>query len=217
MRHHCPWCLEPLKRISDAGARCPCCDQPLQDDAGEWLRPVDIRYDDIVRVRRERFRRMLAGGAPVLGGLLLLVPFLHAGISPLIVVPLLVAAHLTLATVYLTRPGRRYLGHRRRFFSRWINRLTFLWVGGFGYGFTMIPLLGAGIGVMTYCGLTGLAHGYGLWSLDRERRRQGLTVWEKVVLLTLVSFSLIVVVGLILLIIGLGWTIHQVSNLFPGR
>jgi len=214
MATRCPWCCEPLSRRERGGGECPHCGRPLRTDHGEELRPVDLRYEGVEAAQRGRYSTLLLYGSAVAAAIVLPLPLLHAT-APL-AVPLLVVAHMLVLRVYLIRHAVGLLGSKRRFFVRWITRLSLLWVGMLGYGLALAPVVGLVPGVMTWAGLTTLVHRYTLWSLDRERRRLPLMVWEKVALtcfVILTAFGVLLLAGAALL---LGWSVAALIELFSG-
>jgi hypothetical protein len=101
-------------------------------------------------------------------------------------------------------------------FVRWITRLVILWGGALGYGFTVLPVVGALCGVVTFAGLTSVVHTYTVWSLRREQAGAPLTAWEKLVLVTLAGLTVLVALLLVLAAVLLGWTVSWIVNLFEG-
>jgi hypothetical protein len=209
----CPWCREPLGLGQRRAEICPHCGRPLRGEAGE-LRDIDLRFKEVEAAQCEIYRQMLVWGSGASLVLFLLLPLLHASVSPALVVPLVLLAHMLAVRIFLFRRARRLLGTTRRIFVRWITRLGFIWVGAVGYGLTALPLVGVVPGVVTYVGLTAGVHHYTRWSLARERARQPLALWEKLVLVSLVLLT----VGLLLLLSGLalllGWSVSKLIELF---
>jgi len=212
MIQNCPWCQEPLSWRERKLASCPHCERSLCGDTGHELRPIDVRYEEVKAAQQKRYQQLLAVGSVVVGAVSLLMPLLHLGVA--VVVPLLLVAHLIAVRWVLIRDATRLLGTRRRLFSRWICRLSFVWVGMPGYGLAAIPVAGVVAGVATFAGLTALAHYYTSWSLDRERQRCPLALWEKLVLLGLVllTVALVIVFGCVTLL--LGFSIAKLLELF---
>jgi hypothetical protein len=190
---------------------CPYCDRGLADDKGRELRPVDLRYAQVARAQQQMLRQLLIYGSAVAAVVSTFIPLLHLGTA--IVVPLMVVAHLITVRLVLVRPCRQLLGATRRAFLRWMTRLSFLWLGIPGYGLAMIPLFGVVAGVATFAGLTILIHAYSLWSLQRERDRLPLTVWEKVVLSALILMTLTAFLLAIAVALAVGWSIAALSEL----
>jgi hypothetical protein len=120
--------------------------------------------------------------------------------------PFVALAHLVVLRVYVVREARHYLGPTRRLFTRWAARFAFLWLGLPGYAAMAVPLAGIVGGVATFSVLTGVVHGYTAWSLARERSRQPLLAWEKVLMATLAIITIVVVSGIIIGGVVIGWS-----------
>lgn len=183
---------------------CPRCRKPLKDDRDRELRAIDLRYDTLKDVQEARLGRFLSIGSGVAAAIGLVVPLAHLGAAALI--PLMIVAHLVAVRFWLIRDATRYLGRARRFFVRWLSRLIFLWIGSLGYGLSVIPVGGAVASALTFAGLTVLVHTYVLWSLGRDFRAQGLSLWEKVTLAVLVVSTLVVFAVVLLLTAAVGWS-----------
>ena len=147
---------------------------------------------------------MLLLGTPIVAVLVIALPLLHLG--AVAAAPLLVVAHLVAVRIWLLRDISRLLGARRRRFVRWFCRLTFLWVGVFGYGLAAAPLAGVVPGVITFVTLTASAHGYARWSLARELERAPLERWEQILLTGLVALTLMAAVFRAVAVAVLGWS-----------
>jgi hypothetical protein len=162
-------------------------------------------------MQEQRFREVLLAGTAVVAVVSLLLPLAHVGAA--LVVPLLMVGHLVTLNLVLVRDARRLLGARRRLFTRWICRLSFLWIGVPGYGLAAVPLVGVAAGVATFAGLTALSHSYIRWSLERERQRLPLALWETVVLIGLVVLTVLALLVLGGLALVLGWSISKLVGL----
>ena len=187
---------------------CPRCSKALIGEDGRELRPIDLRYQLLKDAQEAQFSRFLSIGTAVAAGVGLVVPLAHVGAA--VLVPLMVVCHLVAVRFFLIRDARRYVGPARRFFSRWITRLSFLWIGSIGYGFSVIPVAGAAIAAVTFAGLTWLVHNYVLWSLERERKRMPLATWERVVLVVLAVATVIILVVVVLMTAVVGWSLAHV-------
>ncbi|MCD4750517.1 MAG: hypothetical protein K8R59_14195 [Thermoanaerobaculales bacterium] len=208
----CPWCCEPLSREQGEALLCAYCRHSLVADNGSELSLLDLRYEGLKGAQEARFRNFVGIGTPLTVGIGLLVPFTHVGAA--VVIPLMVVAHLIAVRFILIRDARRYLRPSRRFFSRWMVRLAFLWAGGIGYGAAVVPIVGALSAGLTFAALTWSAHNYVLWSLWREKAKIPLALWERVVLSVLFLLTLGVIVFLVVTVALVGWS---VSYLFrPG-
>jgi hypothetical protein len=212
MARRCPWCCEALPWRSRAVAECPHCGRPLRAEGGDSLRPLDLRYDDVVAQQRQRFLVLLQFGLPVVAVVALLMPLLHLAAAGL--VPVLVVAHLVTVRLVLVGPARRLLGSGRRLFNRWLSRLAFLWLGVPGYGLAAVPVAGVLVGVGVFAGLTAAVHQYTLWSLERERCRQPLALWEKLILGALVLLTVVLLVTVVVLAVLLGTAVAWVVDRF---
>lgn len=179
------------------------------EDGGE-VRPVDVCHDEVVAEQRRRYLSFLKVGVPVAAAVGLLMPALHLGAAA--VAPLLAVVHLVTVRVVLVGRSRRLLGTARRLFHRWITRLSFLWVGVPGWGLSAVPLLGVLAGAGTFAGLTALVHHYTLWSLERERSRQPLAVWEKLVLAALAILTVALLVLVVVAAVVLGAAVSWVAE-----
>jgi hypothetical protein len=173
-----------------------------------------LRYEFVRDAQDERFRKLIAIGTAVAAAVGLLVPLTHLGAT--IVIPLMIVAHLVVIRLYLIREARRYLGPSRRFFSRWMTRLSFLWLGGPGYGMAVIPLGGAVISGGVFAGLSWLAHNYVLASLARERDHKPAATWEVVTLAVLAVLTTLVVVVVLGLVLVLGWSLSHAFDWLGG-
>jgi hypothetical protein len=208
----CPWCCEPLSRRERGESRCAHCGRPLRTDQGKELRPVDLRYEGVEAAQCGRYSTLVLYGSAVAAALVLPLPLLHAA-APL-AVPLLVVAHMLVLRLHLIRRAVVLLGSKRRFFVRWITRLSLLWLGMLGYGLSLAPVVGVIPAVATWAGLTTLVHRYTLWSLGRERRRLPLMLWEKI---AFTLFAVLTVGGVLLLAalaLLLGWSVAALIELF---
>ncbi len=210
MRTPCPWCLERLPPASGRPETCPRCGKPLFDQEGRELRPVDLRFQSLRDAQEARFGRFLTYGAVVAAAVGLIVPLTHLGAAALI--PLMIVGHLVAVRLFLIRNAVRHLGPARRFFARWLTRLSFLWVGSIGYGAALVPVAGAAVSALTFAGLTWGVHNYVLWSLGRERRRLRLTAWEKSLLIVLAAATAFVVILAIVGTLALGWSFARIAE-----
>jgi len=217
MPSQCPWCLEPFGWRQRRADTCPHCGKPLAGDAGE-LRTIDLRYEEVRAAQEVRFREVFWCGLAVAIMLFFVLPLVNLvvpifALSHLLAVPVILAAHLLTISLALTRRARRLLSPTKHLFLRWITRLTFLWVGGIGYGLTGFPILGAVVGAGTFAGLTCFAHRYTLWSLEREHQRKPLAGWEQLVLLTLVVLTVVLFLVLVGGALLLGWSVSKLLEL----
>ena len=210
MATHCPWCLEPLPRSGEPLVHCPRCTKPLIDDDGRELRAVDLRFPLLKDAQEAQFSRFLSIGTVVAAAVGLVVPLAHFGAAVLI--PLMIVSHLLAVRFFLIRDAGRYVGPARRFFSRWITRLSFLWIGSIGYGLAVIPVAGAAMAAATFAGLTWLVHNYVLWSLEREANHMPLARWERAVLVLLAVATVVMVIVVMLLTAAVGWSLAQVME-----
>ena len=206
----CPWCLEPLPRSGGPFVNCPKCSKTLTDEDGRELRAIDLRFLLLKDAQEAQFSRFLSIGTAVTAAVALVVPLAHFGAAVLI--PLMVICHLMAVRFFLIRDAGRYVGPARRFFSRWITRLSFLWLGSIGYGFAVIPIAGAAVAAMTFAGLTWLVHNYALWSLEREADRMPLARWEKAVLVFLAVATVVMLIVVAVLTAAVGWSLAQVME-----
>jgi len=211
----CPWCCEPLPRSARSAADCPMCGRQLRDEAGRELSRLDLRYEGLRDSQERRFRGLLTYGSVVAAVLGLAIGFMH--LAAVVCVPMMVVAHLLVARVFLVRESLRLMGPKRRFFSRWIVRLSILWGGAVGYGMAVIPIAGSLFSTATFAGLTWLVHHYTLWGLEREWARRGTAVWEKVVLGGLVFLTVTATVVVIVIAALAGWTGAYVLDLVRGH
>lgn len=204
MSRTCPWCCEPLGLANRKALECPRCGRPLIDDAGRELRDLDLRYEQVIARLRVRYRQMLLVGVPLVAVLTLVLPVLHLG--AVAAAPLLVVAHLIAVRLWLLSGLVRLLGARRRRFVRWLTRLSFLWLGMFGYGLAATPVVGVIVGVATFVSLTTFADWYAGWSLARELQRAPLTRWERVVLWALAITTIVMLVIVAVVVSLVGWS-----------
>ncbi len=212
MARSCPWCCEPLDRSVAGAVRCPRCDRPLVDPTdGRELRAVDVRYELVRAVQRERLQRFLVVGAVIVAMVSLVLPLAHA--ASVLVAPILVAVHLVATRFAVIGEARRLLGRRRQIFTRWVVRLLYVWIGVPGYGLAAVPLVGPLFGVATFGGLTLAAHAYTQWSLEREARRQPQAGWELVVLVSLAVVTTLAVATLVAVGLVVGWSVAWLLDL----
>jgi hypothetical protein len=174
------------------------------------LRPVDLRYDMVEEAQCRRFRTLQKVGGPVVAALSAVMPLLHA--AALVAAPLAALSHLMVIRFALVRDANRLLGPTRRGFNRWFARFAFLWIGLPGYALTMTPVAGILFGAGTFLGLNTAIHGYARWSLRRERLRQPLTGWEKLLLTSLAVATVLVGAVLIGVTALLGWSVAALSD-----
>jgi hypothetical protein len=186
-------------------AACPHCGRPLTDADGDELRALDLRYESIEAAQSERYRMMCLAGTPAVVLLSLGLPLLHAG--AVLVVPILAIAHLVVVRLYLIRDAVRLLGPARRRFVRWFCRFGFLWLGLPGYALATVPMAGAIPAAATFLALTTAIHRYVAWSLERERLREPLLGWEKLLLTVLAVITVMLVVVLVLIGALVGWSL----------
>ena len=183
------------------------CRHPLFDNDGSELREIDLRYDVVRDAQDERFRKILGIGSAAAAAVALLVPLAH--LAAAVLVPAMLIAHLVAIRLVLIRDARRYLSPSRRLFSRWIIRLSFLWIGGPGYGMAVVPLVVAAVSGAVFALLTWLAHSYVLHHLARERDRRPLASWEIVTLVALASATVVVLVVLVAAVVVVGWSVSH--------
>ena len=199
----CPWCRERV-RPESPDAPCPACGHALQQE-GVAVRPVDVAADGVVAAQDELYGRMLAAGVAAAFAVALGMQLLHVAAA---LAPLFVAVHLVLVRLLLIRRSYLLLGPARRVFNRWILRLSFLWVGVPGWALGATPAIGVLAPPAVFAGLTALAHYYTRSSVDRERQRLPLLIWEKIVLGTLVAATLAAIV-LLVVFAGLLWVAFE--------
>ena len=218
MSRRCPWCLEPLPARHAASAPCLACGRELVDDRGDELRPIDLRYEEVRRRQKAAFRSFMTAGVAVAVVVSLILPVLH--LAAVAAAPVIVVVHLVLVRVVLLRESRQLLGRRRRFFTRWLSRLAFLWVGVPGWGLAAVPVVGAVVGAGTFAVLTWGAHAYMLLSLHRERRRLPLLGLEKALLVALVVLTVaaigVVLAGAGFVAWGVAWIVDRLGGLSSG-
>lgn len=215
-RTWCPYCREPFEADPVLPAFCPKprCAKPLVDENGQRVRAIDAAYGSVLRELEERKRTLLIYGLAASACLFLILPMLHVALTPAIMVPLLILATLVVVRLYLLAPCFRLLGSTRRAFLRWFTRLGFVSFGTFGYGLTIVPILGFFSGLATFTALTLATYHYAFWSLGREYRHQPLAWWEAVALGLLMVITLAVIVALVALVVMVGWTVGAVGDLF---
>jgi hypothetical protein len=204
MPHRCPWCLEPLTTGERGEPVCPHCERPLHGDDGEPSE-LDLRYEAIEARQLARVMEVLKWGVPSIAVLAVAVSLLHIG--GVLLSPLVAVIHLLVMRLYVVREAARYMGPTRKLFVRWAVRFGFLWIGLPGYACMAIPFAGIVVGPATFALLTGAVHFYTDWSLSRERSRQPLLIWEKVVMIGTAVFTLAVVLAVVLGTLLIGWSV----------
>lgn len=204
MPQRCPWCLEPLSFGERKAATCPHCDRPLHGPEGE-PRELDLRYEVIEARQRARVQEVLQWGIPAIVVIAIAASLMHIG--GVLLAPLVAFVHLVVLRVYVVREARRYLGPTRRMFTRWSARFTFLWLGLPGYATMAVPLAGIVGGVATFVVLTEIVCVYSAWSLARERSHQPLLAWETVLMATFATVTIVVIVGLVIGGVAVGWSV----------
>ncbi len=203
MPSRCPWCLEPLSIGERRATSCPHCERPLRGPDGE-PRELDLRYELIEARQRARVREVLQWGVPAIAVIAVAASLIHIG--GVLIAPFVALVHLVVLRVHVVREARRYLGPTRRLFTRWAARFAFLWLGLPGYAAMAVPLAGIVSGVATFVVLTEVVHVYTAWSLARERSRQPLLAWEQVLMATLAAVTIVVIVGIIVGGVVVGWS-----------
>jgi hypothetical protein len=203
MPSRCPWCLEPLTLGERKASSCPHCDRPLVGPEGE-PRELDLRYELIEARQRARVQEVLQWGVPAIAVIAVAASLIHIG--GVLLAPIVALVHLVVLRVYVVREARRYLGPTRRLFTRWVARFAFLWLGLPGYASMAVPLAGIVGGVATFVVLTEVVHVYTAWGLARERSHQPLLAWEKVMMATLAAISIVVIAGIIVGGVVIGWS-----------
>jgi len=204
MSHRCPWCLEPLGLTERREASCPHCDRLLEGPSGEPSE-LDLRYDSIEDRQRTRVLEVLQWGVPTIAVLAVVASLMHLG--GVFLAPVVAVIHMVVLRIHVVREARRYLGSTRRLFNRWTVRFVFLWLGLPGYAAMAVPLVGIVTGVATFVVLTSVVHVYTAWSLRRERERQPLLVWEKVLIGVLAGVTLMAVVVVLIGGVVVGWSV----------
>lgn len=202
----CPWCREPLSSENHIAETCPHCGKPLVDESGTELRPIDLRYERLGKELDRRLGVMLIRGTPIVLGLGLLLPLIHA--AALVLLPAMALTHLILIRLYLQGVGRAYYGMARSFISRWITRLVFLWIGGPLYGLAILPILGGVISACCFAGLSWLVVHYEKRNLLREKERLPPAVWERALLIMLGILTLMLLLLLFTLAVLLGFSVQ---------
>lgn len=203
MPNRCPWCLEPLSFSERKKPSCPHCERPLEGPEGE-PRELDLRYEQIETRQRARVQEVLQWGVPAIALIAVAASLIHIG--GVLLAPFVALAHLVVLRAYAVREARGYLGPTRRLFTRWAARFVFLWLGLPGYASMAVPLAGIIGGVATFVVLTEVVYVYTAWSLSRERARQPLLAWEKVLMATVATVTIVVIVGIIAGGIVIGWS-----------
>lgn len=204
MPSRCPWCLEPLRFGERRGGSCPHCDRPLTGPDGE-PRELDLRYEQIEARQRARVQEVLQWGVPAIAILAVMASLIHIG--GVLLAPLVALVHLVVLRVYVVREARRYLRPTRRLFTRWTARFAFLWLGLPGYAAMAVPLAGILSGVVTFVVLTEVVHVYTAWSLAREHSGQPMLAWEKVLMATAATVTIVVIVGVVIGGVAVGWSV----------
>jgi len=205
MPRRCPWCLEPLSSADRHATTCPHCDQPIRGPSGEPSE-LDLRYEGIEARQQSRALEVLKWGAPTIAIIAVAASTVHVG--GVLLSPLVAVVHMVLLRVYLVREARGYLGRTRRLFTRWTARFAFLWLGLPGYAAMAAPLVGIVSGVATFVVLTGVIHVYTAWSLQRERVKAPLMLWEKALMTVLALVTAMVIVALVIGGALVGWSIN---------
>jgi hypothetical protein len=183
----------------------------LQQADGQTTRPIDVHYGKAALRQQDGYRQMLLYGTPIAAACLVAGQFV-----PLLL-PLVLVGHMVATRLILVRGPRRLMGTARRFFTRWIGRLCFLSWGGLGYiVLGAVPIAGPLAGLGTYLGLTAVLHHYTSWSLRRERERQPLAFWEKLLLAILAMVVMLMVAVMVVLALALGWVLTKVPALWTG-
>lgn len=187
----------------DAPRVCPICERQLYDESGNALREIDLVFERVASVERERRTRFLLVGTPIAALAALVAPAGHG-----LFIPVLMLAHAAGQHLFLVREAQRLLSGRRKFFARNIARGTFLILSGIGYSITTIPILGVVAGAVTFSGVTWITQEHLMWSLRQERERKPPERWEKIVLglLALAVFGIL----LCLILFGyVGWLLFE--------
>ncbi len=206
----CPWCRSNLPR--EVRGACPVCERSLVDGEGRELREVDLVYDRVVAVQRERLKRFLIVGTPIAAVVSLAGPLIHSSLAFFISVPLFVIAHAIALRVVLVAEPQRLLSRRRRFFTRNIGRWTFVLLSAGGYTLTAIPLAGALVGAATFAGVTSITFAHLMWSLSQERNREPLLLIEKIALAVVIVLVLGIVATVIAFGLVVGWGASKMMN-----
>ena len=167
-------------------------------------RELDLRYELIETRQRSRVQEVLQWGVPAIAVIAVAASLIHIG--GVLLAPFVALVHLVVLRAYAVREARRYLGPTRRLFTRWVARFVFLWLGLPGYASMAVPLAGIVGGVATFVVLTEVVHVYTAWSLARERARQPLLAWEKVLMAALATVTIVVIVGIIAGGVAIGWS-----------
>jgi len=216
MSRCCPWCKEPISFRHRKEDACRNCGRMLRRDSPEFQQ-LNRRQIDIIGAQQEkRFRKILFYGTSAVTVIFIVMPLLHISLSPVVIVPLILVVHMLVIRLVLVRNPRKMMGTIRQMFVRWICRLSFVWIGSIGYGFTMVPIFGVIAGAATFVGLTSMIHYYTLWSLHREQAQEPLMMWEKLILIFLVVITVTLLVVLAGIALVLGWTLSQLGSLFSG-
>jgi len=142
---------------------------------------------------------------PAIAILAVTASLIHIG--GVLLAPLVALVHLVVLRVYVVREARRYLGPTRRLFTRWTARFAFLWLGLPGYAAMAVPLAGILSGVVTFVVLTEVVHVYTAWSLAREHSGQPMLAWEKVLMATAATVTIVVIVGVVIGGVAVGWSV----------
>jgi hypothetical protein len=182
---------------------CPHCDRPLTGLEGE-PRELDLRYEQIEARQRARVQEVLQWGVPIIAVLAVAASLMHVG--GVLLAPLAALVHLVVLRVYVVREARSYLGPTRRLFTRWAARFAFLWLGLPGYASMAVPLAGILSGAATFVVLTEVVHVYTAWSLARQHSGQPMLSWEKVLLAAAATLTIVVIVGLLIGGVAVGWS-----------
>jgi len=199
----CPWCRERIPALHKEPT-CGTCGREIQDKSGNRLRPLDLDFEKIVTDADERSLTWIKRGAIfafVCGALGSLGVF--AGPVAVVAFVLLFAGQFVWARFFVGRPYTRHFGAVRKFVTRWTSRLALVFVIVPLHGTVLaIPLLGLVLSPAVFAGTCWILRAYFRFHLEREHRRQGVTVLEKLLLVVLAFVSLLLLVLFALVLWG---------------
>ncbi len=177
---------------------CPACGRSLRNEQGLDVRELDRDFDTLKTELHETALRRIKKSAIVI---LVLGLLNSAGAAiPIVNVPLIIViviAHFFCSRFLVCAPYAKHFGFTRRVVTRWLSRMFVLFMAGFHTG-GVVPVVAPLVSPVVYLATAGTVWWYHRFHLEREHRREPVTILEKLflivaVLLVLALFALLMI------------------------
>jgi hypothetical protein len=203
VRATCVWCREALPAFG-APAACPSCGKDLHDLGGGRLRPIDLDFERLLAEADASSLKWTKRGAVFAALVALLgVPGLFLPLLSGAAFVVLFVGQFFWARFLVARPYRRHFSAPRRLVTRWLTRLFLIVVVAPLHGSSLaIPFAGVVLCPLLFAGTCWAFRAYFRFHFEREHRREGILLAEKVFLVVLACAFVVLLVVLALVLWG---------------